>query len=45
MIKTNDQGNLIPTEVLIGILLSIIENLIEIKDFKKAYLENPRLGK
>ena len=43
MIKTNDQGNLIPTEALIGILLSIMENPIEIEDFKKAYPEDPRL--
>ena len=43
MIKTDDQGNLIPTEVLISILISIIENPIEIEDFKKVYLEDPRL--
>jgi len=43
IIKTNDQGNLIPTEALISILLSIMENPIEIKDFKKVYLEDPRL--
>ena len=43
IIKTDDQGNLIPIEILIGILLNIIENPIEIEDFKKAYLEDPRL--
>ena len=43
IIKTDDQGNLIPTEALISILFSIIKNPIEIKDFKKAYLEDPRL--
>ena len=43
MIKTYDQGNLIPTEVLISILFSIIKNPIEIEDFKKTYLEDPRL--
>ena len=42
-LKTDDQGNLIPAEALIGILLSIIENPIEIEDFKKTYLEDPRL--
>ena len=30
-------------EALIGILLSIMENPIEMEDFKKAYLEDPRL--
>ena len=30
-------------EILIGILLSIIENPTEIEDFKKAYLEDLRL--
>ena len=43
IIKTNNQGNLIPIEVLISILFSIIENPIEIEDFKKVYLEDPRL--
>ena len=43
IIKTNDQGNLIPIKVLIGILFSIIENPTEIEDFKKAYLKDPRL--
>ena len=43
IIKTNDQGNLIPTEVLISILFSIMENPIEIEDFKKVYPEDPRL--
>src|SRR2546430_10227518 len=42
-LKTNDQGNLIPTEALINILISIIKNPTEIEDFKKAYLEDPRL--
>ena len=43
VLKTNDQGDLIPMEVLINILISIIENPIKIEDFKKAYLEDPRL--
>ena len=43
IIETDNQGNLIPAEALISILLSIIENPIEIEDFKKAYLEDPRL--
>ena len=43
MIKIDDQGNLIPAEVLIGMLISIMENPIEIEDFKKAYPEDPRL--
>ena len=43
MIKTDEQGNLIPTEVLIGILLNIIKNPIEIENFKQVYLEDPRL--
>ena len=43
IIKTDNQGNLIPAEALIGILLSIIENPIEIESFKKAYPEDPRL--
>ena len=43
IIKTDDQGNLIPAEVLIGMLFSIIENPIEIEDFKKAYPEDPGL--
>ena len=30
-------------EVLINILINIIENLIKIEDFKKAYLEDPKL--
>ena len=42
-LKTNDQGNLIPAEALINILFSIIKNPIEIEDFKKTYLEDPRL--
>ena len=42
-LKTNDQGDLIPTEILINILISIIENSIKIKAFKEAYLEDPRL--
>ena len=42
-LKTNNQGDLIPTEVLINILISIIENPMEIEDFKKAYLKDPRL--
>ena len=43
MIETDDQGNLIPAEVLSGMLLSIIENPAEMEDFKKAYLEDPGL--
>ena len=43
IIKTDDQGNLIPAEVLIGILISIMENPIEMEDFKKAYPEDPGL--
>ena len=42
-LKTNNQGDLIPTEVLINILISIIKNPIEIEKFKEAYLEDPRL--
>ena len=42
-LKTDNQGNLIPTEALINMLFSIIENPTEIEDFKKAYLEDPRL--
>ena len=42
-LKTNDQGDFIPMEVLINILISIIENPIEMKDFKEAYLEDPKL--
>ena len=45
IIKTDNQGNLIPAEALISILFSIIENPIEIKDFKKAYPKDPRLKK
>ena len=43
IIKTDDQGNLIPTEVLIGMLISIIKKPIELENFKKVYLEDPRL--
>ena len=43
MMKIDDQGNLIPAEALIGILISIMENPIEIENFKKAYLEDPGL--
>ena len=43
VLKNNNQGNLIPTEALINILFIIIENPIEIKDFKKAYPEDPGL--
>ena len=43
IIKTDDQGNLIPAEVLIGILFNIMENPIKMEDFKKVYLEDPRL--
>ena len=42
-LKINDQGDLIPTETLINILISIIENPIETESFKKAYLEDLRL--
>ena len=44
-LKTNDDGDLIPTEALINILISIIENPIKIENFKKAYLKDPRLKK
>ena len=43
IIKTDDQGNLILTETLISILFSIMENPIEMEDFKKAYPEDPGL--
>jgi hypothetical protein len=43
MMKTNNQGHLIPAEALINMLLSIMENPTEMENFKKAYPEDPRL--
>ena len=43
MMKIDDQGNLIPAEALIGMLISIMENPTEMENFKKAYPEDPGL--
>jgi hypothetical protein len=44
-LKINPNGNLIPAEALISILVTIMEDPTELSKFKEVYLEDPGLEK